>query len=124
MSQATWQQISELLFLTAQALRMEWRVEFPEPGTLPAPALDAIVDEWCERLALNMAEPLSPPDLVRPWIVVRLVAMSSSAALLAKQGDTTALEPSPNTFRWLLIDEWHGVLRDRWQFLVTVLPPV
>ena len=115
---ATWAQIADAFGLVARTLKLEWQCELPPFDSLPSPALEAIVDEWCDRLAADMTSPLNPPEIVKPWILARLISNAGNASNLAKSGDTDAPGLTPSTARWFLIDEWHGCLRDRWTGLM------
>jgi len=116
--QSTWAEVASVLEQAARALKLEWGCDLPRPDTLPSPALGASVDEWCERLAKQLGEPLDPPALVRPWILARLIAAASVAGVLQEQGDTDCAGLSPSIARHFLIDEWHGCLKDRWWMMM------
>lgn len=113
-----WAKIGEVMNSLAKIFYAEWKVTLPSHDTLPSEELDRAVSTWCLLLARNLREPIDPPEIVRPWIVVRLLCAGSLATGLARNGDTDAPELDEKTLRQLLIGEWHGALRDRWALLL------
>jgi hypothetical protein len=95
----TWNEISKLLSLVVQKLRVEWRIEMPPFGSLPSETLELVTDSWCLMLAADLNAPLNPPAEVKLWILARLVSMSARAVALARSGDIPPPQLNPLTVR-------------------------
>ncbi len=115
----TWRQYDEVFGLLAQTFRAEWKCDLPPFDTLPSEELDGVVSAWCAVLAKNLHEwREQPPEIVRPWLLVRVLSVQALARALAAKGDKDVPPLVERTLRQLLISEWHGSLRDRWPLLM------
>lgn len=116
----SWTEIAELLNLLRDTLGHEWGMTLPPFGTLPNEALEQAVDEWCRELSKNPSAPLSPPPMVRPWILARVLCFGSVASCLAESEPEERLILDANMMEQFLVHEWHGHLRSLWPL---VQPP-
>jgi hypothetical protein len=119
----SWRITSATLLETAATLGKAWQQGLPPLDCLPSAAQEALCDEWCRELAVNLHAPLQPPINIQPWVLVRLVAMAEKAAELHRSGMTGAPPLTESTLRIYLIDEWHRRLSRVWK-RTRVLPSV
>lgn len=111
----TWRIISATLLKTAENLGRAWQQRLPSRGGLPSPAQDALCDHWCQELAADLHATIEPPVDIRPWVLVRLVAMAEKAEELSHAGETGPPPLTESTLRMFLIHEWHRRLSHVWK---------
>lgn len=112
----TWQNVADILHSLAVESQRDWGCGFPSAGAVPGAELDAECDEWARKLADDLSEPLEPPPRVRPWLLARLATAAAAARSEVSHGiEFEHAKLSPEFFRRILIDEWHGFLRQQWQ---------
>jgi hypothetical protein len=117
----TWQKYAELFRVLGNLYRAEWKCDVPPFDTLPSEELDRAVSEWCFLLAKDLrGMPETPPAIVRPWFVVRLICAEALARSLAEKGDKDVPPLCNKTLRRILISEWHGGLRDKWPLMLNL----
>jgi hypothetical protein len=118
--QPTWNQIADLLQNIYRALQADWNIQPPPFDTLPSEVLDVAVSAWCMVLSKDPSQPLAAPPEVQPWVLARLASMAVQARINAETGGIPAPKLSPETMQQLLISEWHGALRDRWNLMMSL----
>src|SRR5436190_24024144 len=109
MEQMTWEKYAELFGVLAKAFHDEWKCDLPGFDTLPSGELDKAVSAWCYVIAKDL-RPVPPdvPDVVRPWVVVRMICAQAICRSLAKRGDTEIPQLAERILREFLISEWHA----------------
>jgi hypothetical protein len=112
----TWNEIGWRFAAVARRLKAEWKCDLPAHDTLPNEVTEQVVSAWCAVLARNldaMAE--EPPEIVKPWLIVRLhYAAKISLALGAQRDKNPPEKLDANTVRAFLNREWLGAGRDQW----------
>ncbi len=112
----TWHQWDDYLRLLARRLLAEWNCALPPHDTLPSEHLEYAVSAWCMLIAKHIDGelPETPPEIIRPWLLARIVYANTLANILSQKADQDPPELCEKSVRHLLIGEWHGAGRDWW----------
>ncbi len=110
----TWEDLGWTLATAARRLNAEWKMEWPQADTLPSEALEQVVDEQCAILCRDLQTKLAPPDLAKPWILVRLRYAAKICLAPVPQSGKEPPELDEKTLRQLLILVWRSLGRADW----------
>lgn len=102
-----WEDAGWLLAGVARRLKAEWQIDEPLRDTLPSEELEKLIDEWCKRLAQNLDARLDPPEIVKPWILVRLRYAAKICLSPGPPGGRPQVELIEPSIRTFLIQAWH-----------------
>jgi hypothetical protein len=113
-----WKEIAELFVSQAVLRRREWGCDFPPKDCLPSPVLEDEVTLWCVVLSLDLRASLNAPEMVRPWILARLVTCAMDATVRATEQAGEEPVVSRDFVGRMLVDEWYARLRQDWNLLI------
>lgn len=110
----SWAEIANIFELLSRLYRLDGKTALPPPGKAPLAEIDEACDVYCRRLASNMTAAEIPPHGICPWMLARAISVAALARELADNGESSPGPLAAPLIRRLLIDEWHGALRERW----------
>lgn len=111
---ATWERWRTVMEEQTLFRMAEWEVDIPSSHTMPPPALEKEISQWCRTLAQNMLDPLIPPENVRPWILARLLMTRVQSGREAENGSPVP-EITPANISWMLVEGWDLALFPLWK---------
>lgn len=112
-----WSDIAAIMHSLVVIYRDQEKTHIPSFHSMPSPEVEYDCDEWCRRLSTNPTELLHPPEQTRSWMLVRLTCAYGRAKALARGDHNAPAEITPRLIERLLVDEWHGSLKQTWQSL-------
>jgi hypothetical protein len=111
---ATWNKIADVFEETLKLYPSEWKCRVPDHTQAFSASDEPACDEWCKRIAQQLAEPIFPPKHVQPMILAR---MATATACLRRLQLTDSSHPeklTPQLIEHFLIHHWREQLRDHW----------
>lgn len=118
----SWRNIEEIMTMCFRLHYSEWNVELPPFDSLPTPALEQVVDEWCAVFVRDPTAELNPPAEVKPWLLARLIIGAQFARSCAERPGA----PKPpkkwdaEAFYEFLVVDWAAYLSNLWTMLMAV----